>query len=279
VTVTVYFVGVVTHFPDTIAHTQHTVLVDASAGMRLRMHDDTFSTIPRHSAQLTIPMAFLTETPPAIAGMTPTTSIPTNEIVDDPVGPDVDTMPAYVSWILNGVSLTLDPPGTAASVTWDPDYFNDVPSLTKEAKKIGIEQLEVDDGVATDGRAAAYFDASRGNFSAAILGQAAYVRLDLPSDALTLYVTQMDQTQTTIALQSGMIDGVESAPWIVLSNTGVDSDVDIDFLLHYDVTTWTPDRIITLDLSGVPAAPDDDAGRLRGFTWYVTLGCSNSNYP
>jgi hypothetical protein len=225
-------------------------------------------------------MAFLTETPVAIDGMAPTSDIPSTEILANPLGPGGEAMPACVSWVLSGVSLTLDPPDTPGSITWNEDYFADVPSLSAEAD---LPQLEVDPGVAFFGRAAAYFDARRGNFSAALLNDvAAYVRLDVPSDALTLSITQTsDQTQTTIALQNGIVTGAVTPPWMVLSNTGTNSDENVDFLLHYDVTKWTPDRIIRPDTSRLSRAPQEDIERLNVAAQIltVTLGCSNSNYP
>lgn len=222
--------------------------------------------IPPHNALLYIPSQFV-ETPASdimLAGL---------ETLD----------PDAIMWRLKGARMyfTNAVPGLSHSQS-----YRNLPSLTVHS---GQPSLELDPRVVSKGRAAAVVEIYAGNIDAyrheAQDAVHATMRIHTASDDRELVVTRYwDGLQTRLRLKDGLVNDVPTPPHVFVMNTGVDVDKEIDFLLHYDVTTWNPPpghRPDLSDLRGIRQVSSDDpvVTLLGDIPSGLSIGCSNSNYP
>jgi hypothetical protein len=220
--------------------------------------------IPPHDAVLYIPKEFIAGAPESIPGL---------EMMD----------PEAEAWKMQGVQLYIADadPGLHTLPSYD-----QVPSLTDRA---GVLSLQLDAKVVMDGCASAMVDMYAGEIDAyrnPLAGNAVHVTLTVttPSPSPELVVRRMwDQATSRIVLKDGVIEGVTVPPTVFVLNTGRDTDQNIDFFLHYCVTTWTPpyDQPPPTpgDTNGIRAATEEELLLLRDLPSGMTFGCSNSNYP
>lgn len=256
--VTVHFIGICTHVNS--GPTPRIVLVDASFGLWL-----ADCAIPPHAAMLSIPSEFIGG-PVEAPGLTPLA-----------IGGDVS------AWKMNGVGLALA--DVSGPVTYGSSYHC-LPQLKATAHR---EDLPLNDRVFS-GAAACQFPIESGELDAYMHGEAIIARLTAAAGpSLQLLVTRMwDNSSSAIPLRSA--NGID--PYFFVSNAGQGADAVADFLLHYGVTTWTPDSVLTPITNCTPRPASDDEmamlARLSGAAsgtiglyghGGMTIGCSNSIYP
>jgi hypothetical protein len=258
--VTVHFIGICTHIsnPEPAGSASSVVLVDGHNGLSL---GDV--SVPPHLALLCIPKRFLRHAPERIEGL---------------------TWHREGTWIMSGVRLRLG--HSDKLLTWAPSY-GCLPSLTAYAQ----QPLALSVRVINAGDAACVFSVPSGTLEAYVSekpSRAMVGKLTLDTDgAAKLFVTRIwDKHGSSIELQCSETG---EAPHIFVANVGKDVDgKDIDgkddFLLHYGVTTWTPDRPINPEPE-CPVPPTDadmkaveEADRLISLTG-LTFGCSNAGWP
>jgi hypothetical protein len=250
--VTVFFIGICAHIDNLLPSASRVVLPNASLG--LRIGDNSVSP---HIATLFIPAPFIAQAPPLISGL-------------DPIIP----IPGF--WRMGGVQLELA--NITEDLTLAPDYC--LPSLSRTA---GLKP-DLSTAVVDAGAAACVFQVTGGTLDTFLHGAAVLGSLTVDTDEPVLTVTRIwDQNVATIGLQAATIDNVQIDPVIFLSNTGADTDSDVDFLLHYRVTTFFPDSPLTPVFACTPrkASPDEEA-KLKLIPLPaegLTIGCSNSVYP
>jgi len=265
---TVYFIGIITHVPQrTEPASARAVAVNGSFGMSLEINVGphlTRQAVPPHAARLLIPEAFV----PAV---------PTAEIAGAPRLPDpLEGMAA--AWELNGVILEVANPMQTA-LTFSSDY-DQVPSLSAAVDQSG---LVLDERVFNDGRASCVFEIGSGALDATIAGEAATVSLTVQTGDASpqLRITEAwSRKQSVITLQPEIVTGTVIEPFIFITNTGIETDGTIDFLLHYNLTTYTPDVFPSVDLGSLSGPTPEEQARFARFDFVgQSLGCSNSLYP
>ena len=279
-TVVVTFIGICTHCenvplvrpanavanaPEEPGRYRRTVLVNASHGLRRGRQ-----AVAPHDAHVQIRREFiLLEHVPDIPGL--------ERIRDERT--DV------VTWKMKGVRLYI---AHAFGKLTETCSFRCIPSLTRAA---GILSLQLDERVVLEGRAAAVFDLFAGELDA--------YRLDHPKSAIRGKFTATVSGQPiliieelwrpdhffALPLQAAEIDGTCCPPQVLLLNTGVkERDQQLDFLLHYHATTWSP-RVHDAppypeEVTGVRVNTDEELRCLgQGAFDGLNLGCSNTNYP
>jgi hypothetical protein len=256
--VTVFFGGICTHIPPAVqGGIGRTVLVNARNGMRI-----LDSNVPPHQAVLLIDPMFL-DGPPR------------GDI------PGLDPLPDGTGWVMDGVALQIANavPATDHGPTYSPDW-KEVPSLSAA---VGGVELALDPRVVEYGGAACRFDVPGGAFEpfkVKELADAVHVKLTVTvsGGSPELIVTRIwDRAVSTIRLKAG----IEGEASIRIHNIGFNSDAEVDFVLHYGVTTHTPIVLPHFEIPNIRDATDDELVRLRPFKIGVqmTLGCSNSTYP
>lgn len=265
--VTVFFIGICAHIDNLLplkptgtgpvteppGSATRVVLPNVSLGLRIGEN-----AVSPHIATLFIPAPFIAQAPQVISGL-------------DPIVP----IPGF--WRMAGVQLEL------ANITEDLTLAQSycLPSLTRTA---GGLQPDLSTAVVEAGAAACVFEITGGTLDTLLHGAAVLGSLTVDTDEPTLIVTRVwDQNVATIGLQAATIDGVPLDPFIFLSNTGADTDSDVDFLLHYRVTTHFPDSPLNPVFACVyrKASPEEEAKlKLRPVADEgLTIGCSNSVYP
>lgn len=236
------------------------VLVNASQGL---------PGIPPHHALLYIPKQFV-ETP-----------------ASDIMLPLETLDPDAILWKLNGVRMYITNAEPGMSHT---QSYRNLPSLTAHSRQ---PNLELDPRVVSKGHAAAVVEIYAGTIDAyrhdAQDAVHVTMRINTASDDRQLVVTRCwDELQTRLRLKDGLVNGVLEPPHVFVLNTGVDFDKEIDFLLHYGVTTWNPPPGHRPDLSSLVdeirqagASPGDEPilTLLGDIPSGLSIGCSNSNYP
>ncbi|HJW96074.1 MAG TPA: hypothetical protein VJ901_20870 [Thermoanaerobaculia bacterium] len=262
-TVTVTFYGVCTHInnvwmqppanalaPSDTApgYCSRVINVNGRFGSRLGGHQ-----IPPHTSVLYIPGECIRKMPDKVPGLVP----------DDD----------RIYWSMEGVELFVANAQPGLTRTRG---FDRIPRLGDVA---GHDNLLLDERVVLDGRAAGVFGIYAGVLDAyrvpwandAIVGQ-----LTVTTDEPELVVTQVwNGSETSISLTDDA--------YVFVLNIGDETDRDVDFLLHYFVTTWTPPHGV---VPVPPPRPDlrtpserDGLKFLERLPAGLTLGCSNSNYP
>lgn len=191
--------------------------------------------------------------------------------------------PEAMTWKMHGVQLYIA--GAEPGLHPQPS-FEQVPSLTDRAK---VLSLQLDPRVVMNGCAAAVVDMFAGDIDAyrnPLAGDAVHVALNVPSasDFPELVISRMWDAKTSrIKLKSAMVHETLLNPTIFVMNTGTDSDKDIDFFLHYLVTTWTPPGNQAPpdpgNVNGIRTATPQELLLLQDTPAGLTFGCSNSNYP
>jgi hypothetical protein len=268
----VHFVGICTHRTDKFPLPQgilgpvtqpagtelSVVLVNASLGANIGG-----TPIPPHQAMLIVDRRFLASVPETVHGATTGTE----------------------GWMLHGVELEVIN-NAQNELTVTPDYYL-MPSLTASAD---AGTLDLDQLVVRDGGAAAIFNTTGGTLDAfqhsseAVVGRITIETTGAPILRLT---RKWDGKKTDVKLHKAVIDGKKQDPVIAISNTGIDTDESVDFLLHYGVTTWTPNGMVSPRSNSIDQAIrqaiEEDLellGLLPPFLGLgVTFGCSNSIYP
>jgi hypothetical protein len=253
--VTVHFIGICTHIsnPEPAGSASSVVLVDGHNGLSLGN-----VSVPPHVALLCIPERFIAGAPEPIEGL---------------------TKHGEETWIMSGVRLHLG--HSDKLLTWAPSY-GCLPSLTAYAQQpLGLSVRVIDGG-----DAACVFSVPSGTLEAYVSekpSRAMVGKLTLDTDGpAQLFVTRIwDKHASVIELQCSETG---EAPHIFVANVGKDTDGADDFLLHYGVTTWTPDRPINPEPE-CPVPPTDadlkaveEADRLISLTG-LTFGCSNAGWP
>ena len=272
----VTFVGICTHIRDirlippddafsshdvTQGRYSRTILVDGSLGSRIGDKG-----IPPHDALLYIPKQFVEELPPEVQR-------PGLELLDGDA----------ILWRLKGVRMYF---ANAAQGTMvhKPDYEK-LPSLTERSGRLS---LDLDPRVVLEGRAAAHFDLFAGEVDAYRddgAHDAVHVKARVPissNDRELVIIRNWDQGECRIHLKDAHVGGLLLPPHVFLMNVGVDYDKEIDFLLHYDVTTWSPPagtNISVGNLRGIRLPNDQERLLLEHIPSGLSIGCSNSNYP
>lgn len=286
--VTVHFVGICTHIRDAfrplprpgmepLNPISRVVLVDASHGLRVPLSDGVRE-IPPHSALLYIPRKFIAGELGPMDGLT---TIRNRRDARWKLWKRREPI-----WTMHGVALQLEHSNDPLTFTGSYDCM---PSLTKAAR----QPLSPDDRVAEHGGAACVFRVLAGHLDAyasrepsgAVVGKLT-IHTTVPPE---LTVTRIWHQQTsTIRLKSSS-DGHE--PEIFVANVGRDpdrddsNDSDDDFLLHYGVTTWTPDAVIHPDTTcDIRDASQKEQTSLEHALTAMNVsglahGCSNSTYP
>jgi hypothetical protein len=269
------FVGICSHIrrilltppPDALSSGDTTpgyfaraIVVNASHGYRWAGEG-----IPPHDAILYIPKEFIDELPPD--------ALPGLELID----------PEAMTWKMRGVQIYIA--GAEPGLRPQPS-FEQVPSLTDRAK---VLSLQLDPRVVMNGCAAAVVDMFAGDIDAyrnPLAGDAVHVALNVSaaSELPELVVSRMwDASSARIRLKPAVVDETLLNPTIFVMNTGTNADKDIDFFLHYLVTTWTPPSDQTPpvpgDVNGIRMATPQELLLLRDAPAGLTFGCSNSNYP
>jgi hypothetical protein len=258
--VTVYFTGICVHINTTLTGPllqsfSRVVLPNCSNGLNV---DN--KRISPHIATLHIPAQYVDNHQATNPGLAPV-------LADN------------WSWQMNGVQLALQ--NVPLGVTLAKSYC--LPSLTKTVAAEGVNQLSLND-VLFDGSAACVFEILGGTLDSLKHREALLGKLTVETDHPQLRVKLIwDETETFISLQPATIDGTTYDPVIFLSNTGDGHDGDADFLLHYRVTTFMPDKVLTPkpDCPLRPATPDEiaDLRLCDNVGEGLTIGCSNSVYP
>jgi hypothetical protein len=275
-TVTVYFLGICTHVVkrtgDEIDNVR-VVLVNASLGLFVSGGDQGQALmIPPHTALLYIAPQFLS--PNEIGTMQ---------------APGLEATGVPSIWAMKGVELQVATPGVEASrPTADPSY-KCLPSLTAtaQAQNPTLTHLDLNQRAVNEGAAAALFLIEDGLLEAITYSEAVHgkVTFTTAEDTAELTITRTwDRAVTRVTLQRGAFDGAPHDPVIIISNTGTDDDKNADFLLHYEVTTFTPPFNLTAPAVAQDCANlnDNDLRMLELSpikNWTVTHGCSNSIYP
>jgi len=268
--VTVHFIGICAHITNQLPNKQSdsgptleppgsamtVVLPNVTQGLHV-----AGTSVSPHFARLYIPPPFVASAPATIPGLT---VVPENEGF----------------WQMNGVQLEL--PSGSQALTLAASYC--LPSLTLTAG--AQQQLPLNLAVVNDGAAACVFLVTGGTLDTythgkAILGE---LTVTVESDQANLTVTQIwNQTITPITLQPATIDGKLHDPFIFLSNTGGGEDLDVDFLLHYNVTSFMPDAPLMPRFACTTRSETSDESEMLAFLntsrEALTLGCSNSVYP
>ncbi|MDQ3280235.1 MAG: hypothetical protein M3Q69_02350 [Acidobacteriota bacterium] len=253
--VTVFFGGICTHIqPSVQGDIGRTVLVNAGNGMRL-----LDSNVPPHTAVLVIDPKYLDGPPPSDI-------------------PGLDPRRHEGAWVMDGVALQI---ANAVHTQRGPSYSPDWPAVPSLSAAVGGVKLVLDPRVVTNGGAACRFDVPSGAyepFRASAHANAVWSKLTVTirEAAPTLVVTRIwDQAVSTIRLTPGAS--------IALHNIGAESDAEVDFVLHYGVTTFTPNVLPHFEVpEGLRDATPDELARLQlppAAGAQLTLGCSNSNYP
>jgi hypothetical protein len=266
----VCFIGICTHVtsvpmtppPDAVGHDplpsgryHRTVLVDGRLGLRV-----SGKGLAPHDAILAIPSQFVAGDPGEIKGLTP---------IPNPDG--------YV-WRMEGVSMYIR--GAETTLAYDPSFDN-IPSLTDKAD---VLSLQLDPRVVLDGRSAARFDIFGGTLEAFQEKEAVIAALTVKTvqPEPELVVTRMwDEHPSVIKLKAGSFGTEPAPPHVFVLNTGQrEEDDPIDFLMHYDVTTFTPDAPTILGrLKSLDAPPLTKRSIVHWIPQGLTVGCSNSVYP
>lgn len=264
--VTVHFVGICTHVQDTPLPLDTTgplpagtvtrvVLVDARNGLRVC---DT--PVPPHTAVLSIEPRFIFSTPEEIEGLNQTVA---------------------GVWTMSGVELKLG--DSAEPLMWTKDY-RCLPSLTRAA---GQPALALDNRVVEEGPAACVFRIQAGTLEAYTTNDPSHAvvgKLTREDSDGTLIVTRTwDRSTFYIVLKN---DENGEAPQIFVSNVGSVYDTPTDFMLHYRVTTWTPEECVgpenTCTIRPASLAETtafDNAKTAINKVTGLTFGCSNAGWP
>ncbi len=274
----VTFVGICTHLrefelvPPEDAFDSHdttpgsysrTILVNGSLGARIEAES-----IRPHEAILCIPNEFIEDAPAEIPGLEPF-----DEYLD------------ARTWKMRGVRLYFA--NASPGMSYKASYLN-LPSLTERSSQ---PSLDLDPRVVRQGRAAAMFDLFSGELNA-YRDEQAYdavhvsVTVQFPGRVRELVIVRVwDQHVSRIRLKDHITGGIANPPNVFVMNVGsgdTGTDREIDFLLHYDVTTWNPNINAAPtpdDLSGIPG-PNEEERRFLGYIpGGLSIGCSNSNYP
>lgn len=274
----VTFVGICTHLrefelapPEDALDTHdttpgpysRTILVNGSLGARIEAES-----IRPHEAILCIPNEFIEDAPAEIPGLEPF-----SEYTD------------ARTWKMQGVRLYFA--NASPGMRYEASYMN-LPSLTARSSQ---PSLDLDPRVTRQGRAAAMFDLFSGELDA-YRNEQAYdavhvtVRVQFPERVRELVIVRVwDQQVSRIRLKDHIQGELAIPPNVFVMNVGsgdTGTDREIDFLLHYDVTTFNPtiDAAPTPDdLSGIRGPNDEDRRFLRYVPGGLSIGCSNSNYP
>jgi hypothetical protein len=233
------------------------VVPDASLGCRLLGQE-----IPPHDALLRIPRQFVASTSEVLHGLE-----------------EVELDPAARTWRMKGVQLYAAE--ATANLSLSTDHYENLPGLTSVA---GVLSLELDPRVVLHGRASAVVDLYAGTRDAycdPIGGEAVVGTFTVQTKSQRLVVVRMrDGKSGFIELQD---DAAGVSPRVFVMNTGGgDTDKSVDFLLHYYVTTWTPDDLPAPQgrpCTGVRHANEVEVQLHRDLPAGLTFGCSNSNYP
>lgn len=275
--VVVTFVGICTHIekvpitpPGDAVHGRclpfgryrRTVMVNGRNGLHLRTRG-----MNRHEALLVIPKDFLAD--PHLR------DLPGLKRVEKKKEEDKKGC-AY--WQMEGVRLYV--PEAKGNLEIGPS-FGMLPSLTECA---GVLSLQLDERVVQEGRAAAVFDIFAGELDAYRQEQsdAVWGTLTVQTESANpeLSVTEVwSDRRSTIALKS---DAYGRSPQVFVQNVACEVDQDIDFILHYHTTTWTPPPgqwPQPCDLSRVRLATDEENGEICPPFSGLSVGCSNSIYP
>jgi hypothetical protein len=271
--VTVLFRGICTHIRNGSVENPvdvRVVLVDARFGLQVPgTQSSPGEGIPPHTASLHIAPHFIASAPAAIGGLA---AMPLAGSEFLPSG-----------WSMSGVELEIVP--SSAALTATADYHQQLPSLTAIAKDNGFDgPLDLDRRIVDSGAAACVFRIRNGTLDAFHAGEAVHGILTVETEGpAQLRVMRMwDRTTEHIELRTVTVDGVVHDPAIVVANTGVDDDKNVDFLLHYGVTAWMPPAALTLPPINVRPANEEEVGILKQYfpmNFTVTHGCSNSIYP
>lgn len=255
----VLFGGICTHIPPLAeGDIAQTVLVNASNGMAL-----LGSNIPPHSALLRIDPRFIASAPDDIPGLT--------AIPEEGAG----------AWLMDGVKMQIL--NSNSGLTFG-ESFGHIPSLSEA---LGSVKLELDERVVRNGAAACGFNAVGGHYDAfkvTELENAVHVHLTVSLPDATppmLLVTRVwDGASSAIVLKPDLEDGKSTPPWIRLLNIGTNTDANIDFALHYGVTTITPSAVPQFTVKDIPEGTPEELRQLGPFSkWQLTLGCSNAGFP
>lgn len=270
--VVVTFIGICTHVekvpmapPDDAVHERclpsgryrRAVMVNGRHGLHLRT-----ARMHRHDPLLAIPKRFLVDTSPR----------------DLPGLKWVDVSSCCMFWRMEGVRLYVRDATGELQIC---PSFQMLPSLTECA---GVLSLQLDERVVQEGRAAAVFDVFAGQLDAYVHEQskAAWGKLTVHTASANpeLCVTEVWSDQSArIALKD---DDKGASPHVLVQNIGHDLDQDIDFILHYHATIWTPPAgqwPQPGDLSRVRRATKEENKSICPPFGGLSVGCSNSIYP
>jgi len=287
-TVDVLFTGICTHIrnlPITWAVAQPSfttstfvrgIAVDGSLGM---LGPDN-QTIPPHVPLLYIP-------PQYVVNMV---------VLNNPAPFGLESAGGEGFWKLRGAQLYIanSLPAPDGAPLLETESFLASPSLTASAQ---VLSLNLDPRVVLGGRAACTFDMYGGTVHAMTNTNASYpgivhthYTIETQGDATLMIKRAIDQQITVVMLRDAPLNSdplLPTNPQVYISNTGADTDENVDFLLHYDVTTWSPynSAVIPQPEAGavVPATTIEQqsldywASQIQPMT--ITFGCSNSNYP
>lgn len=233
-----------------------TVLVNGRLGMRMYGKG-----VPPHDALLVIPKIFIDSVPETLPGL----KLVPNE--------------QAMIWEMEGVSMYI---ADAVSGFQSDVTFNDVPSLTERSKTLS---LQLDEREIIDGRAAGVFDIFAGTLGAFRFKDAMFASARIRTVPATprLVVTRIwDEQKASITLKEAQVEGKTVPPLVFVMNVGKDADDEVDFLMHYDVTTSTPspDAVPTANAFAHVAEAGSEWGEIIKFIPDgLTVGCSNSVYP
>lgn len=269
--VVVTFIGICTHVdkvPMTPPHDavhgrclksperyRRTVMINGRHGLHLRT-----ARMDRHEPLLVIPKCFLIDPPKDLPGL---------KWLED--------RDACRFWQMEGVRMYVREATGELKIC---PSFEKVPSLTECA---GVLSLQLDERVVQEGRAAAVFDIFAGELDAYRPEKSDAVRGKLTVDTAfassELCVTEVWSDRTaTIRLQ----DHCGEPPQVLVRNVGREVDHDVDFILHYHATTWTPPAgqwPHPGDVSHVRPATDEENKAICAPRDGLSVGCSNSIYP
>lgn len=273
--VIITFVGICTHIqnitltPPQDALSTHdetpgdysrAVLVNGSLGSRIGNQG-----IPPHDAILYIPKQFVEEPASDV-------QLAALELLD----------PDAMMWRLKGARMYVT--NAEPGMTHTQSYRN-LPSLTTRS---GRPSLELDPRVVSEGRASAVMDIFAGHIDAyrnEAADDAVHVKMQINvagAERELVVIRHWDELQTRLRLKDGLVGEELTPPHVFVMNIGVDVDKEVDFLLHYDVTTWSPPADtppVPGNLGGIRVASDAERALLGGIPSGLSIGCSNSNYP